>query len=79
MDINEHIIKTIDASAFKIVYQKGDNSNLKKNKFCANKNPNSENTRICRNINSHISVKSRLKCDINFINFTLDLKHTKMA
>lgn len=30
MDINEHIIKTIDASAFKIVYQKGDNSNLKK-------------------------------------------------
>jgi hypothetical protein len=56
------------------VYQKGDNSNLKKNKFCANKKPNSENTRICRNINSHISVKSRLKCDINFINFTLDLK-----
>ena len=30
MDINERIIKTIDASAFKIVYQKGDNSNLKK-------------------------------------------------
>jgi hypothetical protein len=29
MDINEHIIKTIDASAFKIVYQKGDNSNFK--------------------------------------------------
>lgn len=52
MDINEHIIKTIDASAFKIVYQKGDNSNFKKK--IANKKPNSENTRICRNINKII-------------------------
>ena len=78
MDINEHIIKTIDASAFKIVYQKGDNSNFKKKK-CKQKAKFRKYENMQKHKQNHISVKSRLKCDINFINFTLDLKHTKTA